>query len=132
MICTRDLSYAYNLGPSLVFPDVDLAQGAVLLLTGPSGCGKSTWLALVAGLMAPTPGDLTVAGQALDGLEPRATDAWRAQAIGLLPQKLHLSAALTVAQNMSLVLWACGLPQTLRWSPTPLLRPAPAGQRARA
>ena len=110
MICTRDLSYAYNLGPALVFPDVNLAQGAVLLLTGPSGCGKSTWLALVAGLMAPTSGALTVAGQALGGLKPRATDAWRAQAIGFLPQKLHLSGALTVAQNMSLVLWACGLP----------------------
>ena len=110
MIQTVQLHYQYSVGPALVFPDVNLAQGAVLLLTGPSGCGKSTWLALVAGLMAPTSGTLTVAGQALDGLKPRATDAWRAQAIGFLPQKLHLSAALTVAQNMSLVLWACGLP----------------------
>ena len=110
MIHTVQLHYRYGVGPALVFPDVDLVQGAVLLLTGPSGCGKSTWLALVAGLMAPTSGALTVAGQALGGLKPRATDAWRAQAIGFLPQKLHLSASLTVAQNMSLVMWACGLP----------------------
>jgi putative ABC transport system ATP-binding protein len=110
MIQTRQLSYRYPGGPTLNFPDIDVAQGSVLLLSGPSGCGKSTWLALVAALVAPTSGALTVADQALGALENIAADAWRARAIGFLPQKLHLSAALTVQQNMGLVFWASGQP----------------------
>jgi len=111
VIQTRGLTYRYPDGPALVFPDVDVAQGAVLLLSGPSGCGKSTWLALVAGLVAPASGALTVANQPLAALKKIAADAWRARAIGFLPQKLHLSAALTVQQNLALAQWAAGQPE---------------------
>ena len=108
MICSQSLSYSYSQGPTLTFPDVDVPQGAVLLLSGPSGCGKSTWLALVAALVAPTVGTLTVAGQPLTTLKNIAADAWRARTIGFLPQKLHLSATLTVQQNLALAQWASG------------------------
>ena len=108
MICTRSLRFAYPGGTTLAFPDVDVAQGAVLLLSGPSGCGKSTWLALVAALVQPTAGSLTVAGQTLDTIKSVAADAWRARAIGFLPQKLHLSAALNVYQNLAMAQWAAG------------------------
>jgi len=37
-------------------------------------------------------------------------DAWRARHVGFLPQKLHLSEALTVAGNLELVYYAAGLP----------------------
>jgi putative ABC transport system ATP-binding protein len=111
VIETRQLQYAYPGGNVLMFPDVDVAQGEVLLLSGPSGCGKSTWLALVAGLMAPSGGTLTVAGQPLTALKTIAGDAWRARAIGFLPQKLHLSAALTVSQNLAMAQWAAGVPE---------------------
>lgn len=114
MIQTRGLAYRYpgaDAGDVLHFPDVDVAQGSVLLLSGPSGCGKSTWLALVAGLVMPTAGTLEVAGQRLDALPSVAADAWRARAIGFLPQKLHLSAALTVQQNLAMAQWAAGQPE---------------------
>lgn len=112
MIRTQGLAYQY-LGASaaLQFPDVDVAQGAVLLLSGPSGCGKSTWLALVAGLVAPTAGTVEVAGQSLHTLKNIAADAWRAGAIGFLPQKLHLSAALSVQHNLAMAQWAAGQPE---------------------
>lgn len=108
MIRTQGLRYSYPQGPALVFPDVDVPQGAVLLLSGPSGCGKSTWLALAAALVTPTAGSITVAGQSLTRLGNIAADAWRARAIGFLPQKLHLSAALNVQQNLALAQWASG------------------------
>jgi putative ABC transport system ATP-binding protein len=111
MIQTRGLCYAYPGGKTLIFPDVDVAQGAVLLLSGPSGCGKSTWMALVAGLVAPSSGDVAVASQPLVALKTIACDAWRAGAIGFLPQKLHLSAALTVYQNLAMAQWAAGVPE---------------------
>jgi putative ABC transport system ATP-binding protein len=113
MIQTRGLVYHYPQGTLLSFPDVEVPQGAVLLLSGPSGCGKSTWLALVAALEQPTAGQITVAGQALNALKNRASDAWRARAVGFLPQKLHLSAALTVQQNLAMAQWASGFAEDL-------------------
>ena len=105
MIRTQDLTYAYAAGPTLHFADVLVPQGGVLLLKGPSGAGKSTWLALAAGLVAPTQGQIEVAGQVLAG---GATDRWRARNIGFLPQKLHLSPALSVHDNLALAQWAAG------------------------
>lgn len=109
VISSRELNFSYAAGSALQFPDVEVAQGRVLLLRGPSGSGKSTWLALVAGLVAPTSGAMVVAGRAMHGVGQMATDAWRAKTIGFLPQKLHLSAALTVHQNLALAFWAAGL-----------------------
>ena len=111
MIRTRQLAYSYIDGPTLRFDDVDVPQGGVLLLRGASGSGKSTWLALAAGLLAASSGDITVAGQPLKALGKVAGDAWRAQAIGFLPQKLHLSAALSVHDNLAMAQWAAGQAQ---------------------
>jgi putative ABC transport system ATP-binding protein len=110
MIETRQLQFAYGAGQPLAFPDVAVDQGAVLLLSGPSGSGKSTWLALLAALVKPQQGALTVAAQDLTKLSGRSADSWRARNIGFLPQKLHLSAALTVQHNLELAFWAAGLP----------------------
>ena len=111
MIRCRGLRYQYRNGPDLRFADIDVEQGGVLLLRGPSGSGKSTWLALAAGLLSATAGDIQVAGQRLADLGPAAGDAWRARTIGFLPQKLHLSEALTVRGNVSLAYFAAGLPE---------------------
>ncbi|WP_341918388.1 ATP-binding cassette domain-containing protein [Polaromonas sp. YR568] len=111
MISTRQLAYQYPGGPELRFDDIDVPQGGVLLLRGASGSGKSTWLALAAGLLTPTAGDITVAGQSLTALGKVAGDAWRAKTIGFLPQKLHLSSALTVHANLAIAQWAAGQAQ---------------------
>ena len=108
MISSRQLAFRYPDGPALRFDDIDVAQGGVVLLRGASGSGKSTWLALAAGLLAPASGDITVAGQSLKALGKVASDAWRATTIGFLPQKLHLSAALTVHDNLAMAQWAAG------------------------
>lgn len=109
MIQTRGLQYHYPGGAALHFTDVVVPQGTVLLVRGPSGCGKSTWLALVAALMPPTAGALVVAGESIERFKSVAADGWRARTIGFLPQKLHLSAALTVWQNLALAQWASGV-----------------------
>ena len=111
MIQTHQLTYAYSKGPALGFPDVQIPQGGVLVLRGKSGSGKSTWLALLAGLLTPLSGSLVVAGQDLRALSNTGRDAWRAKNLGFLPQKLHLSEALTVAGNLSLAYFAAGLPE---------------------
>ncbi|ASV83822.1 ABC transporter, ATP-binding protein [Ochrobactrum quorumnocens] len=56
------LSLAY--GSSVILKNVDLTlpKGQTLALLGPSGCGKTTLLRLVAGLLAPTKGSVTING----------------------------------------------------------------------
>jgi putative ABC transport system ATP-binding protein len=110
MISARHLVFTYAQGTELVFQDAQLAQGDTLVLRGNSGSGKSTWLALLAGLLTPQRGELTVTGQRLNGLSNAARDAWRANNLGFLPQKLHLSEALTVTENLQLAYFAAGLP----------------------
>lgn len=110
MIRTRDLRLRYPGGPELAYADVDLPQGATMLLRGKSGAGKSTWLALVAGLLRPDGGQVAVAGQDLSQLSGAALDRWRGRTLGFLPQKLHLSEALSVEQNLALAFYASGLP----------------------
>lgn len=109
MIDTRGLAFAHPQSSPLRFPDVAVPQGGTLLLRGPSGSGKSTWLALVAGLLTPAEGEVVVAGQAVHALAGTARDRWRARTLGFLPQKLFLSEALSVADNLALVFFAAGL-----------------------
>ena len=110
MIEARGLGFAYPQAPGLQFPDLSVPQGGTLLLRGPSGSGKSTWLALVAGLLTPSSGEVLLAGQAVHALAGAQRDRWRARTLGFLPQKLFLSEALSVADNLALVYFAAGLP----------------------
>jgi putative ABC transport system ATP-binding protein len=109
VIESRALRYEYRQGPVLSFHDVDVPQGGTLLLQGRSGAGKSTWLALAAGLLTATAGEIVVARQPLSRLSRAERDAWRGRTIGFLPQKLHLSDALDVEGNLGLAFFAAGL-----------------------
>jgi NitT/TauT family transport system ATP-binding protein len=67
--------------------DISLAvpAGRFVAIVGPSGCGKSTVLNLIAGLIAPTRGIVTIYGEPLRGLNRRA--AYMFQQDALLPWK---------------------------------------------
>ena len=110
MIESRGLAHQHAGGPRLAFADVQVPQGGTLLLHGRSGSGKSTWLALAAGLLTVQAGELTVAGQSVAKLDSSARDGWRARTVGVLPQRLHLSDALSVQDNLGLAFYAAGLP----------------------
>ncbi|PND36906.1 ABC transporter [Paucibacter aquatile] len=105
------LSHHYAGGASpVVFPDFSLPTGRHLLLRGPSGSGKSTLLALMAGLLTPSAGRIQMAGTELSALNARQRDAWRGAQLGFVPQRLHLSASLSVLDNLALPFISAGLP----------------------
>jgi heme exporter protein A len=61
VISARGLGRRFGAKRVLRDLDLEVAAGGFLLVTGPNGSGKSTFLALVAGLLAPTEGELDVA-----------------------------------------------------------------------
>ena len=72
--------------------NLTVEEGEFISIVGPSGCGKSTLLRLVAGLLTPTSGKLS-----LDGEEIMGTDAKR----GMAFQKPTLFPWLTVEENIA-------------------------------
>jgi putative ABC transport system ATP-binding protein len=110
MIRSEQLVFSYPGGVALSFTDVDLPQGGALVLRGNSGSGKSTFLALAAGLLTATQGRIEVAGLDPAKLSAPQRDAWRGRTVGFLPQRLHLSDALTVFDNLALAYFAIGQP----------------------
>ena len=110
MISTQDLRYRYPTGIPLAFAGMRVPQGAALVLRGNSGSGKSTLLALAAGLLVASQGRIEVAGQDPAKLSATQRDAWRGRTVGFLPQRLHLSDALSVFDNLALAYFAIGQP----------------------
>jgi len=68
-----------------------MESGEFISLVGPSGCGKSTILRLVAGLITPTAGTVTVDGNEITGPSPER---------GMVFQKPTLFPWLTVEKNI--------------------------------
>ena len=69
-----------------------MESGEFISLVGPSGCGKSTMLRLIAGLITPTTGKLTVNGEEIEKPAPDR---------GMMFQKATLFPWLTVKDNIA-------------------------------
>ena len=82
---------------ALVGVDLTIRQGEFVSLIGPSGCGKSTLLRIVASLLPPTTGEVTVNGKS-------AEQARRDQDYGMAFQQAGLFDWRTVARNIELPL----------------------------
>lgn len=72
---------------------VDLCPGEITAICGPNGAGKSTLLAVMAGLLAPDTGAVSLDGRLLATLPARS----RAQTIGYLPQNAEIAWDIDVA-----------------------------------
>jgi NitT/TauT family transport system ATP-binding protein len=70
------MTYATASGPVEALRDIDLAvgRGELVAIVGPSGCGKSTLLRIIAGLRAPSRGQVQVDGRPWCGRSRRS--AW--------------------------------------------------------
>lgn len=100
--------------PSLEKPAVaslttTLRSGSVTGLVGPDGAGKTTLLRMLAGLLKPSSGKLTIAG-----LDPMTQDRQLHAILGYMPQKFGLYEDLSVMENLTLYADLRGVTGTLR------------------
>ena len=96
----------YGSAPAAV-DDVSFAvePGHVLSLLGPSGCGKTTTMRMIAGLVSPTRGSITIKGRPVAGLPVHRRN------IGMLFQSYALFPHLDVARNVAFGLQMRRLPK---------------------
>ena len=111
MFLIQNLKHAYNRMEVLNVPAWQVEQGSQWLVLGPSGSGKTTLLHILAGILKPTAGSVSVAGQDLTALKAADLDRFRGQCIGIVLQSLHLVPSLTVRNNLLLAQYLAGLPQ---------------------
>ena len=84
--------------------DLEVAAGETLAVLGESGSGKSTLLSLLAGLDAPTRGDVQIDGRSLVAMSEGELAAFRGRELGIVFQQFHLMAGLSALENVALPL----------------------------
>jgi ABC-type lipoprotein export system ATPase subunit len=111
----RGVSRSYRRGASDVQALADVsftvASGGSVAIMGPSGSGKTTLLNVIAGLDAPTVGEVFVAGQRLRDLDPDTATAFRRRHIGFVFQFFNLLPTMSARDNVALPLMAERLPR---------------------
>jgi putative ABC transport system ATP-binding protein len=80
--------------------DLEVARGQCLAIVGPSGSGKSTLLGLIAGLDAPTSGQILIDGVDITALDEDTLARLRGEKIGFVFQFFHLVPSLTALENI--------------------------------
>jgi ABC-type Fe3+/spermidine/putrescine transport system ATPase subunit len=99
----ENVSHFYGRKAALKDVSLEIRQSEVLALLGPSGSGKSTLLAIIAGIVKPRGGRVTLDGRNLLDLPPAA------RGLGMVFQDFALWPHMTVAQNVA-------FPLQGRWS----------------
>jgi len=102
------VSKSYGAGSGLLHlldrVDLALAEGKTTSLLGRSGSGKSTLLSLIAGLMRPDAGRISIGGQQIDQLDEAGRARLRAERIGIVLQSDNLIPFLTATENVELAM----------------------------
>ena len=80
--------------------DLRIEPGAFLAIVGPSGSGKSTLLGLLAGLDAPSTGEILIDGVDITRLGEDELAKLRGERIGFVFQFFHLVPSLTAFENI--------------------------------
>lgn len=103
LLRTRALRHGWPRGGhALALEDLTVTRGQSLFLHGPSGSGKSTLLGLLAGVLAPSSGDVLILDASFGSMSAAARDRFRANHLGYIFQQFNLLPFLTPVENVLL------------------------------
>lgn len=103
LLSIRDLRFGWPGHEALIIIDnFQIAHGEHVFLEGPSGSGKSTLLGLIAGVLTPTAGSISIADTDIASQSHAARDRFRAEHIGIVFQLFNLLPYLSLIANVAL------------------------------
>jgi putative ABC transport system ATP-binding protein len=89
---------------------LEVGAGEMVALYGPSGSGKTTLLLMVATLLQPTSGSVSIAGRDVSSLSEREASHFRLSELGFIRQNFDLLPGVSAIDNAILKLL-----KTVRW-----------------
>lgn len=105
-LCGRNLTKTYRQGSTrievLTGAGIDVAAGEKLAIVGQSGSGKSTLLHLLAGLLDPDTGSVSVMGEDMTAASPSRRAELRNAYMGFVYQFHHLLPEFTAFENVAM------------------------------
>jgi putative ABC transport system ATP-binding protein len=111
-VLCRDVAKEFGTGDTRTLAlrgvNLEICAGQMTLLVGPSGCGKTTLISIIAGLLNPTAGEVTVLGEPLHRMSNSRLVAFRGKEIGFVFQQYNLLPALSAAENAAIPLLIAG------------------------
>jgi macrolide transport system ATP-binding/permease protein len=104
MIQAKNITFSYSAvsEPILRGVSLQIERGEMVAITGPSGSGKSTLFYILGGLLSPTDGRLSIAGQDIYGMSNERLASFRNHNIGFVFQHFHLLPRAPVLENILL------------------------------
>ncbi|MGO9875014.1 MAG: ATP-binding cassette domain-containing protein [Acidimicrobiia bacterium] len=108
-----DLVIEYSSGGYPIRPidglSVEASAGELVLLLGASGCGKTTLLSVLAAILTPHSGEVSVAGVDVIALHGASLTEYRRKTVGVVFQAFNLVPSLTAVENVMVPLRGAGV-----------------------
>ena len=107
LLTVRDLKKSFRdpeggVLPVVEVPSFEVAEGEQVGLRGTSGSGKTTFLHLLAGILGPDGGTISIGGEVVTSFTDARRDRHRAEHIGYVYQSFHLLTGYTALENVLL------------------------------
>ena len=103
MIEIKDLTKHFQNETAISYHDITFQSGKSYMLLGASGCGKSTLLNMIAGVLAPTSGEIVIDGADMTAKTQAEKDKFRIQKIGYIFQDFKLIDDMSVLDNINIL-----------------------------
>jgi len=110
-LAARGVVKRFGSTTALAGVDVDLGEEESLAVMGPSGSGKSTLLHVLAGILTPDAGTVTLRGRHVEGMSERERSLLRRGRFGFVFQHGQLLSELTALENVALAAMLDGEPR---------------------
>ncbi len=100
ILSVKNLHFSYSGGKSFIFPDLYCSDNDNMLVHGASGSGKTTLLHIIAGIIRPGTGSISINGTIVSGLTAKEMDAFRGENIGMIFQQHYFFQGMNIFENL--------------------------------